>query len=336
MFVDRRCCAARHHSDRRRTAACELPAILIGRSPTTALDVPRGSSMFVDRRCCAARALLGPSLDGCVRAPRDPHRPQSDHGARCPTGAVDVRRSQVRHHSDRRSTAARPRSRRLVDVRGLGSSRFARGIRYVRRRRDVQDVCVRAHQRSSSAAVRPRRSMSHGGRRCSSIAGAASLGPSVDRSSASQHRRLGDVRGLGSSRFARGIGYVRRRRDVQDVCVRAPRDPHRSQSDRGPMSHGGRRCSSIAGAARRGITRTVARPQHGPQAAGRRCLRRWFEALGAGPRLVDRFVATRRTRSKAHHRESDMVAPHVGRSRERDRVQQCPDRGQCVTREDLR
>ena len=165
---------------------------------------------------------------------------------------------------------------------------------------------------------------------------AASLGPSVDRSSASQHRRLGDVRGLGSSRFARGIGYVRRRRDVQDVCVRAPRDPHRSQSDRGPMSHGGRRCSSIAGAARRGITRTVARPQHGPQAAGRRCLRRWFEALGAGPRLVDRFVATRRTRSKAHHRESDMVAPHVGRSRERDRVQQCPDRGQCVTREDLR
>ncbi len=83
-----------------------------------------------------------------------PRRSMSHGGHRCSSIA-----RAARHHSDRRSTAARARSRRLVDVRGLGSSRFARGIGYVCRRRDVQDVCVRAHQRSSSAAVRARRTM---------------------------------------------------------------------------------------------------------------------------------------------------------------------------------
>ncbi len=120
----------------------------------------------------------------CIgRSPRR-RRSMSHGGRRCSSIA-----RAARHHSDRRSTAARPRSRRLVDVRGLGSSRFARGIGYVCRRREVQDVCVRAHQQSSSAAVRPRRTMSHGAvdvRRSQVLRGAASLGPLLDRSTASQ------------------------------------------------------------------------------------------------------------------------------------------------------
>ncbi len=146
----RRCssiaCAARHHSDRHRTSACELP--------------------------------------------RDHHQTQSDHGARCPTGAVDVRRSHVLRGPATR-TVDRPQYERAATC---GSSMFAVSVRRVSRAaldtfigRDVQDISVRAPPRSSSAAVRPRRSMSPRGsltfdRRCC----AASLGPSLDRSTASQ------------------------------------------------------------------------------------------------------------------------------------------------------
>ena len=145
-----------HYSDRRWTAACELPAILIGRSPTTALDVPRGPSMFVDRRCGITRTvgrpqlgLAAPAARRCSRSrfvafrarhwirssatrragrlrassPRSSSvavRPRPD----VPRGSsmfVDRRCCAARHHSDRRSTAARTTSG--------GSSMFAAMVR---------------------------------------------------------------------------------------------------------------------------------------------------------------------------------------------------------------
>ena len=224
-----------HYSDRRWTAACELPAILIGRSPTTALDVPRGPSMFVDRRCGITRTVDRPQLglaagglsmfavsvrrvsraaldtfvgDATCRTSAceltsDPHRPQSDRGARCPTGAVDVRRSQVRHHSDRRSTAARPRSTG-------GSAMFAVSVRRVSRAAldtFVGDATCRTSAcelpailigRSPTAARCPTGVVDV--RRSQVLRGAASLGPSLDRST-DHKRRVVDVCGDGSRRL---------------------------------------------------------------------------------------------------------------------------------------
>ncbi len=163
MFVDRMCCAASLRTVAGRLRASS-PAIIIGRSPTTALDAPRGPSMFVERTCGAVRRRaarrgitrtvgrpqhgLATSGGSSMRAafdtfagdaacrtfacelPRDPHRPQSDHGARCPTGATNVLRSHLRRGITR-----------TVDRRSFvrGARATSSSCRSFRRRRAVPD-----------------------------------------------------------------------------------------------------------------------------------------------------------------------------------------------------
>ncbi len=114
-------CAAQH-SDRRRTSACGLPrehhrphdhgarCPRGRRCSSIARAARRGITRTVDRPQHGLATSGGSSMrmafdtfvgDATCRTfacelPRDPHRPQSDHGARCPTGAIDVLRSHLR------------------------------------------------------------------------------------------------------------------------------------------------------------------------------------------------------------------------------------------------
>ncbi len=133
MFVDRTCGHVR-----RRAAPCGAARRGITRTvgrPQLGLAASGGSSMFaVSVRRVSGAALntfVGDAQDVCVRAHRDPHRPQSDRGARCPTGAVDVRRSQVLRgaawlgpsldRSTASQSAAAPRCSRLRSFEALGA-----------------------------------------------------------------------------------------------------------------------------------------------------------------------------------------------------------------------
>ncbi len=165
----------------------------IGRSATAALDFQRGPLMFVDRVCCSAS--VGPS----------------------------------------------------------------------------QDVCVRAPPRTSSAAVRPRRSMSHGGRRCSSIAvrrGARGITRTVDRP---QH---GLATSGGSSMFVAFDAFVGdttcRRLRTSSLAITVGRSPTTALDVPRPLTcFAGIGCAASLGPS---IDRSTASQQPG----ARRCSRRWF------------------------------------------------------------
>ncbi len=190
-------------------------------------------------------------------------RAQRDRGPRCPTGAVDVRRSHVR----------------------LGITRTVAGR-----------LRARDHHRPQS---------DHGARRPTGVVdvrrshvrrGAASLGPSIDRSTATQQpaaRRcsrsqfivLHARHSIGSS-ATRRAGRLRAssRATIIDRSSTAALDV--------PRAVNVLRSHALRGAASLGPS--VDRSTASQSAAGHRCSRlRSFEALGAGPRLLDRFVHDR-------------------------------------------